>query len=80
MKGYSIPREVNPPNPRHEISRRNVISSLALLPMTLAVLLRTGSEGAAQAVSEFSFLVYGDSRPMMYLPFRSDRRRRRSNC
>jgi hypothetical protein len=75
MEGYSIHREVHPLNRKQQkIGRRTLISRLALLPMMLAALLRTESKGAAQATPAFSFVVYGDSRPMMYLPFKSDQR------
>ena len=50
------------------LNRRSLLSSLAMLPM-LSVL--PGQKAAAQqASSGFSFAVYGDSRPMMYLPYK----------
>ena len=40
--------------------------------MMPAVLAGSANNAAAQEASGFSFVVYGDSRPMMYLPFRLD--------
>jgi Calcineurin-like phosphoesterase len=55
------------------INRRVLLSSLALLPA-----LRTQNVIAQQTTrggdSSFSFGVYGDSRSMMYLPYKSDQR------
>jgi predicted phosphohydrolase len=55
------------------INRRVLLSSLALLPAlrpqtAVAQQTRGGSNSA------FSFAVYGDSRSMMYLPYKSDQR------
>ena len=54
-------------------ARRVLLSSLALLPA-----LRTQNVIAQQTTrggdSSFSFGVYGDSRSMMYLPYKSDQR------
>lgn len=58
----------------HEFSRRNLVSSLMVLPMVPAALANLAGSAAAQEASGFSFLVYGNSRPMMYLPFRLDQR------
>lgn len=44
------------------------------LPLAPAVLANHAGSAAAQETSRFSFLVYGDSRPMMNLPFRLDQR------
>jgi hypothetical protein len=55
------------------INRRVLLSSLALLPT-----LWRGAAAAQQAKRvgsrAFSFAVYGDSRSMMYLPYKSDQR------
>jgi hypothetical protein len=54
------------------INRRVLLSSLALLPALqsqTAIAQHTRRGGNA-----FSFAVYGDSRSMMYLPYRSDQR------
>jgi Calcineurin-like phosphoesterase len=57
-----------------QLNRRNLISGLAMVSILPAVLAGRGNSAVAQEASGFSFLVYGDSRPMMYLPFRSDQR------
>jgi hypothetical protein len=55
------------------INRRVLLSSLALLPT-----LWPGTAAAQQTKRvgsrAFSFAVYGDSRSMMYLPYKSDQR------
>ena len=58
---------------KYEMNRRNVISGL-MLPMIPAVLGGSANNAAAQQASGFQFVVYGDSRPMMYLPSRSNQR------
>jgi len=57
------------------MSRRGLLSGLAMLP-ALPSLLAGGarSAAAAEAQSGFSFAVYGDSRSMMYLPYKQDQR------
>ena len=50
--------------PPSDISRRVLLSSMALLPALSGMPVTA----TAQQVSGFSFAVYGDSRPMMYLP------------
>ena len=52
--------------PPSDISRRVLLSSMALLP----ALSGTPVTATAQQVSGFSFAVYGDLRPMMYLPYK----------
>src|SRR5215470_12919827 len=55
------------------IHRRALLSSLALLPALqpqTAIAQQIGPGGN----SAFSFAVYGDSRSMMYLPYKSDQR------
>src|SRR5215475_7848561 len=54
------------------INRRVLVSSLALLP---ALQSRTAiAQQTRRGGNAFSFAVYGDSRSMMYLPYRSDQR------
>lgn len=72
MNEYPTPRDGQSAYRKDEINRRNLISSLAMLPMMPAVLAGSANNAAAQEASGFSFVVYGDSRPMMYLPFRLD--------
>jgi hypothetical protein len=57
----------------HGISRRVLLSTLALLPALQPSAARAQQTRPA-AGSGFSFAVYGDSRSMMYLPYRSDQR------
>ena len=52
--------------PPSDISRRVLLSSMALLPALSGMPVTA----TAQQVSGFSFAVYGDSRPMMYLPYK----------
>ncbi len=54
------------------LNRRGLLSGLAMLPMVSSLM--TARKAAAQpANSGFSFLVCGDSRPMMYLPVKEGR-------
>src|SRR5271166_6155687 len=55
------------------INRRVLFSSLALLP-AFAPQTATAQQTKRGAGSAFSFAVYGDSRSMMYLPYKSDQR------
>ena len=53
----------------HGLNRRTLISGAAMLPVLPSFLLgNTPYAAAQQAGSGFSFAVYGDSRPMLYLP------------
>src|SRR5512139_376486 len=74
MDRCSTPRNGHSTYRKLKINRRKLISGLAVLPMMPAVLASRAKNAAAQETSSFSFLVYGDSRSMMYLPFRSDQR------
>ena len=59
------------------INRRALLSSLALLPTLLprtAIAQQTDVGGRS-----FSFAVYGDSRSMMYLPYKSDQEKKPSS-
>jgi hypothetical protein len=55
------------------INRRVLLSTLALLP-ALAPQIAIAQQKKPPAGSAFSFAVYGDSRSMMYLPYKSDQR------
>jgi hypothetical protein len=55
------------------ISRRMLLSSLALLP-ALQPQTAIAQQARRGGSSAFSFAVYGDSRSMMYLPYKSDQR------
>src|SRR5215472_12809518 len=59
--------------PSQGIDRRILLSSLALLP-ALQPQTAFAQQTAQGANSAFSFAVYGDSRSMMYLPYKSDQR------
>ena len=57
-------------NRKGGLNRRNLLSGLAMLPAA-PTLLAANAASAQQAPSAaFSFAVYGDSRPMMYLPYK----------
>jgi hypothetical protein len=55
------------------INRRLVLSTLALLPAFQSQT-ATAQQTKRRTDSAFSFAVYGDSRSMMYLPYKSDQR------
>ena len=55
------------------IDRRVLLSSLALLP-ALQPQTATAQQTRRGGNSAFSFAVYGDSRSMMYLPYKSAQR------
>ena len=56
------------------LDRRALLSGAAMLPALPSLLLgSTQSAAAQQASSGFSFAVCGDSRPMMYLPYKDGR-------
>jgi hypothetical protein len=56
------------------LNRRALISGAAMLPVLPSFLLGNARSAAAQQVSSgLSFVVYGDSRPMMYLPYKDGR-------
>src|SRR6476660_6558929 len=55
------------------IDRRVLLSSLALLP-TLWPRTAVAQQTTRVGSRSFSFAVYGDSRSMMYLPYKSDQR------
>src|SRR3984893_19394013 len=55
------------------INRRALLSTLALLP-GIAPRTATAQQTKRGAGFAFSFAVYGDSRSMMYLPYKSDQR------
>jgi hypothetical protein len=55
------------------INRRALLSTLALLP-ALRSIAANAQQTSPVAGTGFSFAVYGDSRSMMYLPYRLDQR------
>ena len=55
------------------INRRLLLSSLALLP-ALQPQAAIAQQARRSGNSAFSFAVYGDSRSMMYLPYKSSQR------
>jgi len=55
------------------INRRVLLSSMALLP-TLWPRTARAQQATQGGSGAFSFAVYGDSRSMMYLPYKSDQR------
>jgi hypothetical protein len=59
--------------PYSGISRRALLSTLALLP-ALRPVAANAQQTNSVAGTGFSFAVYGDSRSMMYLPYRLDQR------
>src|SRR5690242_9753593 len=66
--------DTTPADPKEGLNRRTLISSAAMLPVLPAVVLGNAQNAAAQpASSGLSFAVYGDSRPMMYLPQKDGR-------
>ena len=58
------------------INRRVALSALATIPALSTTLLTSSVRAQTNpgAVSAFSFAVYGDSRSMMYLPYKSAQR------
>src|SRR5262245_30527701 len=56
------------------LNRRALLSGAAMLPVLPAVVLGNAQNAVAQQASAgLSFAVYGDSRPMMYLPYKDGR-------
>jgi hypothetical protein len=60
-------------NPLFGMNRRVVLSTLALLP-ALQPRMAAAQQARRGDTLPFSFAVYGDSRSMMYLPYKSDQR------
>jgi len=60
-------------NPSSGIDRRVLLSTIALLP-AFQPQAATAQQMPSAAGSAFSFAVYGDSRPMMYLPVKDGQR------
>src|SRR5262245_4057377 len=56
------------------IDRRVLLSSLALLPTLWPPRTAAAQQTKRVGSRAFSFAVYGDSRSMMYLPYKSDQR------
>ena len=67
---------MKPNLPSSGINRRALLSTLAVLPALSGTLLPTSAPAQTKraAGSAFSFAVYGDSRSMMYLPYKSSQR------
>ena len=64
---------MKPLGPRFGINRRVLLSTLALLPV-LQPWISAAQQTPRDSNRAFSFAVYGDSRSMMYLPYKSDQR------
>ena len=64
---------MKPTNPPSGINRRVLLSAGAALPF-LPPLTATAQQKTEGSNLGFSFAVYGDSRSMMYLPYKSDQR------
>src|SRR5262249_48451375 len=64
---------MKPLDPRFDINWRVLLSALALLPV-LQPRTAAAQQAAQGSNRAFSFAVYGDSRSMMYLPYKSDQR------
>jgi hypothetical protein len=62
---------MKPIDPRFAINRRVLLSTLALLPV-LQPRTAAAQQAARGTNRAFSFAVYGDSRSMMYLPYKSN--------
>ena len=64
-------------NSPNGLSRRSMLRALAAVPVLPSLLGTASAEtqtlpASGSSGSGFSFAVYGDSRPMMYLPFKND--------
>src|SRR5499427_4303238 len=63
-------------NSPNGVSRRSMLRALAAVPVLPSLLGTASAEtqrpASGSSGSGFSFAVYGDSRPMMYLPFKND--------
>ena len=64
---------MKPIDPRFAINRRVLLLTLALLPV-LHRRTAAAQQSARGSNRAFSFVVYGDSWSMMYLPYKSDQR------
>jgi hypothetical protein len=62
-------RNVNPNRPSPRINR-GVLLSIGALPPAHWLATVTAQQAPSAPRSAFSFAVYGDSRPMMYLPYK----------
>src|SRR5262245_47317859 len=70
----STSHDATSPDRKRGLDRRALLSGAAMLPALPSFLLaNTQSAAAQQANSGLSFAVYGDSRPMMYLPSKDGR-------
>jgi hypothetical protein len=75
MNEYLVSGKSKSTKRKSRTNRRELLSGMAIFPL-LPSLLAGGAKNAnaQQANSGFSFAVYGDSRSMMYLPYKSDQR------
>ena len=64
---------MKPSKQSFDINRRALLSTLALLP-ALEPRMAAAQQAQQGGNLAFSFGVYGDSRSMMYLPYKSDQR------
>src|SRR5262245_38245187 len=64
---------MKPSNPPSGINRRLLLSAGAALPF-LRPITATAQQKTEGSKLGFSFAVYGDSRSMMYLPYKTDQR------
>jgi len=72
MDKHHVSGNVQSVRRRGGLNRRGLLSGLAMLPV-VSSLVAVKSAAAQQPNSGFSFLVCGDSRPMMYLPVKEGR-------
>src|SRR5215510_6425391 len=72
MDRHRVSESVNSARQKGGLNRRGLLAGLAMLP-TVSSLVAVKNATAQQTNSGFSFLVCGDSRPMMYLPVKEGR-------
>src|SRR5215470_19719759 len=71
LEKHATSRDAVSADRKSGLNRRTLLSAGAVLPVLPSFLLgNTRRAAAQQASSGFSFAVYGDSRPMMYLPYK----------
>jgi hypothetical protein len=72
MDRHHVSESVESARQKGGLNRRGLLSGLAMLPM-VSSLVAVKNAAAQQTNSGFSFVVCGDSRPMMYLPVKEGR-------
>ena len=72
MDRHHVSESVKSVRQKGGVNRRGLLSGLAMIPM-LSSLMAARNAAAQQTSAGFSFLVCGDSRPMMYLPVKEGR-------